>query len=384
MAYMAVLFPANQQSNVMKTVRRLLHFEIASAIAFVAFGFLALFMFFDLVDELQSVARHSEQGYQLPQALMYVTFKLPEHLYQLMPLSVLIGCIFVMARFAQSSEFTILRTGGLEPLNALSTLLRLGWLFVAITFLVGDYIAPWADKQAIQIKASYQGHLTIGHTGAWLKENQQGRLFAINVRSFDGIQHMDNIRIHEFNENGQLQAITIAEQARIQPDSWMLKKVHHKRMTPPSKSTPSAYKSESFDQLLWPTKISANMIAAAVLSPDRMRTWDLFRYMHHLSINKQNSQRYEIEFWRKVFYPLSCLVMLVLALPFAYLHFRSGQIAGHVFMGVLVGISFSLLNNVFRFVGDLQKWEPWVTAATPSLIYCAISMATFWWMVLRR
>jgi lipopolysaccharide export system permease protein len=28
-----------------------------------------------------------------------------------------------------------------------------------------------------------------------------------------------------------------------------------------------------------------------------------------------------------VFYPLSCLVMVVLALPFAYLHFRSGGIA---------------------------------------------------------
>jgi len=121
-----------------------------------------------------------------------------------------------------------------------------------------------------------------------------------------------------------------------------------------------------------------------LLTPDRMRTWELFKYMRHLSSNKQNSQRYEIEFWRKVFYPLSCLVMLVLALPFAYLHFRSGQIAGHVFGGVLAGISFSLLNNVFRFVGDLQNWEPWLTSAAPSLIYSAISLAAFWWMVLRR
>ena len=54
----------------MKTVRRLLHGEINTAVAFVAVGFLALFMFFDLVDELQSVARHAAQGYQLQQALL--------------------------------------------------------------------------------------------------------------------------------------------------------------------------------------------------------------------------------------------------------------------------------------------------------------------------
>ena len=368
----------------MKTVRRLLHGEIITAVTFVAIGFLALFMFFDLVDELQSVARHAAQGYQLQQALLYITLKIPEHLYQLLPLSVLIGCIFVMARLAQSSEFTILRTGGLDPLRALSTLLQLGVIFVGLTFLIGDYITPWADRQAIQVKAIYQGHLTIGQTGAWLKEKQQDRHFAVNVRSFDGIEHMRQIRIHEFNEAGQLLAITTAAQADIQNGQWALQEVEQKTIGENKSTNTLKYHAEKSAKALWPTEISADMVAAALLTPDRMRTWELFKYMRHLSSNNQNSQRYEIEFWRKVFYPLSCLVMLVLALPFAYLHFRSGQIAGHVFVGVLAGISFSLLNNVFRFVGDLQNWEPWLTSAAPSLIYSAISLAAFWWMVLRR
>ena len=368
----------------MKTVRRLLHGEIITAVTFVAVGFLALFMFFDLVDELQSVARHAAQGYPLQQALLYIAFKIPEHLYQLLPLSVLIGSIFVMARLAQSSEYTILRTGGLDPLRALSTLLRLGLVFVATTFLIGDYLAPWADRQAIQIKAIYQGHLTLGQTGAWLKENQDGRRFAVNVRSFDGIEHMRQIRIHEFNDQGQLLGITTAESADIQSDTWALQGVVKKSIYPDKASGSLKLESIPLKNQTWKTEISADMVAAALLTPDRMRTWELFKYMRHLSNNKQNSQRYEIEFWRKVFYPLSCLVMLVLALPFAYLHFRSGQIAGHVFGGVLAGISFSLLNNVFRFVGDLQNWEPWLTSAAPSLIYSAISLAAFWWMVLRR
>ncbi|PUE35786.1 LPS export ABC transporter permease LptG [Limnohabitans sp. Jir72] len=368
----------------MKTVRRLLYREIITAVAFVAVGFLALFMFFDLVDELQSVARHASQGYQLQQALLYIALKTPEHLYQLLPLSVLIGCIFVMARLAQSSEYTILRTGGLDPLRALGTLLQLGLALVALTFVIGDYVAPWADRQAIQIKAIYQGHLTLGQTGAWLKENQGERHFAVNVRSFDGIEHMRNVRIHEFNENGQLLGITTAEQAEILNGAWQLQQVQQKTMQIEPRSGKLQYELLPMAAQTWRTGISADMVAAALLSPERMRTWELFKYMRHLFSNKQNSQRYEVEFWRKVFYPLSCLVMLVLALPFAYLHFRTGQIAGHVFIGVLAGISFSLLNNVFNFIGVLQNWEPWLTSAAPSLIYSAISLAAFWWMVLRR
>jgi lipopolysaccharide export system permease protein len=131
----------------------------------------------------------------------------------------------------------------------------------------------------------------------------------------------------------------------------------------------------------WPTSITGDMVAAALLSPDQMKIWDLLLYTRHLSKNKQNAQQYEIQLWRKVFYPLSCLVMLTLALPFAYLHFRSGQIAGHVFGGVMAGISFYLLNNVFGHIGNLQNWVPWITSAAPSLLYTLVSLAAFAWMV---
>ena len=140
-------------------------------------------------------------------------------------------------------------------------------------------------------------------------------------------------------------------------------------------------KVSKLSSLDWPTSITADMVAAALLSPDQMQIWDLFLYTRHLSKNKHNAQQYEIQLWRKVFYPLSCLVMLTLALPFAYLHFRSGQIAGHVFGGVMAGISFYLLNNVFGHIGNLQNWVPWITSAAPSLLYTVISLGAFAWMV---
>ena len=76
--------------------------------------------------------------------------------------------------------------------------------------------------------------------------------------------------------------------------------------------------------------------------------------------------------------------MVVLALPFAYLHFRSGGIAAYVFGGVMAGISFFLLNIVFGYIGTLQHWSPWLTAAAPGLIYSMLSLAAFSWLVLRR
>lgn len=367
----------------MKTVKRLLYGEISRVVLFVALGFLALFMFFDLVAEMRALAQHADQGYQLPHALLFIAMKMPQHIYELMPITVLIGSIFVMARLAQSSEFTVLRTGGLEPWVTMATLLKLGLVFVAMTFFIGDYVAPWAARQAQQIKAPFVGPLTTGLTGAWLREKQMGEQYAVNVRRFDGIGQMQDVRIHAFNDRGQLMSITTARQAQIELGQWQLREVEEKTILVDN-ANQTQFKSVKLVSKAWPTEISSDMVAAALLSPDRMSTWELFAYMRHLSANNQNAQRYEIAFWRKVFYPLSCLVMLVLALPFAYLHFRSGQITGHVFGGVLAGISFSLLNNVFSFIGNLQNWQPLLTSAAPALIYSAVSLAAFWWMVLRR
>lgn len=367
----------------MKTIRKLIHGEINKAVSFVALGFLCLFVFFDIVDQLQALNRFATSGYQFNHAVMYVILLVPGHLYELLPLSVLIGSIFVMARFAQSSEFTILRTGGLGPWQALASLFKLGLIFVALTFVVGDYVAPVANRHAQLLKAKFQGRITVGQTGAWLKEKQKDLNFAVNVSAMNSDGQLAQIRIHAFTPEGRLQYITSAPTAQLANNEWVLFHAEQRHYNVNGQSSPRI-DIQRFAQLHWPTDISAEMVGAALLSPDRMQTLDLFQYMRHLDANGQNSQRYEIEFWRKVFYPLSCLVMLSLALPFAYLHFRSGHITGYVFGGVMAGISFYLLNNVFGFMGNLNNWQPWLTSAAPALIYSAISLATFGWLVLRQ
>jgi lipopolysaccharide export system permease protein len=391
----------------MKTIRRLIYREVLLSIAVVTLGFLGLFFFFDVVDELQAVGRYGAQGYTLSAALLYVTLLIPSHLYELLPIVVLIGTIFVMARFAQSSEYTILRTSGLGPWRALRTLLVLGMGFVVLTFACGDYLAPWSDRYAQLLKSRFQGNITTGQTGAWLKERQQDNSYAVNIASIAPNGDLLGLKIFEFDAKGALLTQTLAPKASFGPDgAWLLENADRRDFAvAPLSATPSDIPSimpsalpqatvapqtraqigrSVVPSFRWPTEITAEMVSVALLKPERMATLDLFRYMRHLNDNGQSAQRYEIEFWKKVFYPLACLVMVVLALPFAYLHFRTSGITTYVFGGVMVGISFFLANNVLGHIGTLRHWQPWLTAAAPGMIYSLVSLAAFTWLVLRR
>jgi lipopolysaccharide export system permease protein len=364
----------------MKTLRRLIYLEVVQAVAFVSLGFLALFFFFDFVDELPNLGR-GVQPYRMTQALLVVGLRLPAHLYELLPIAVLIGTIFVMARFAQSSEYTILRTSGLGPWRALRTLLVLGLGFVVLTFAVGDYVAPFANRQSELLKARMNGAISLGTTGAWLKERQRYSSFNVNVKSLLPDGRMLNVRIFEADSRGFLVSITEADRGVFEEGAWQLQDL---RRTEFNSADPNRVQQAFLPKLRWPTEITQEMVSVALLKPERMSTIALFQYIRHLEANAQSAQRYEIEFWRKVFYPLSCVVMVVLALPFAYLHFRSGGITSYVFGGVLIGISFFLLNNVFGYIGNLHNWVPWLAAGAPGILYTLLSLGAFGFLVLRR
>ena len=388
----------------MKTIRQLLYKETFISIAFVAMGFLALFFFFDLVDELPHIGKSFAGGmfgtYQIQHALLYLALLIPNHLYELLPIAVLIGGVFVMARFAHSSEFTILRTSGLGPGLALRLMLVLGAALVAITFVIGDYVAPLADKTSQLLKARYLGQISIGQTGAWLKEKKGNKSYAVNVSAMSANTVMLNVRVFEFDTAGSILSTTHAKEAVFENDnSWTLKNVRksdyaidgragnassNSTKDATAKTKTASIKQSQLERYRWPTELNANMVTVALLKPDRMGTLDLYQYIRHLDANKQVAQLYEIQFWKKVFYPLSCIVMLVLALPFAYLHFRSGGITAYVFGGVMVGISFFVLNNIFDYFGNLLAWNPLFTAAAPSMVYLLLSLVAFSALVFKR
>ena len=380
----------------MKTVRRLIYGEVLGAIALVAMGFLALFFFFDLVDELQYLGRNNGLSsaadvYQIRHSLLYVVLLVPNHLYELLPISVLIGTIFVMSRLAQSSEYTILRTSGLDPWRALKLLLALGAFFVMLSFVVGDYVAPASERLAQLLKGRYQDRITVGQTGAWLKEKQGNASYVVNVKALTPDNAMQGVRIFEFDAKGLITSTTQAPLATFASDNtWRLQQPARTDFVVPTTADPTTATAmaqvnrTTQNSTAWRTDLTAEMVSVALLKPERMGTIDLYNYVRHLDANGQTAQRYEIEFWKKVFYPLSCFVMVMLALPFAYLHFRSSGIASYVFAGVMIGISFFLLNNVFGYIGNLRNWQPWLAAATPGLIYMAVSMGAFGWLVLRR
>jgi lipopolysaccharide export system permease protein len=120
------------------------------------------------------------------------------------------------------------------------------------------------------------------------------------------------------------------------------------------------------------------LLNVLIVVPERMSVTKLYKYTQHLSANRQKTERYEIAMWKKVFYPVATLVMMALALPFAYMHARFGMVGIKVFLGILLGIFFHMLNSLFSHIGLLQEWPPITAAIVPSATFLLAAIAMMW------
>lgn len=354
----------------MKIYRKYLGREVAASTLLVLAAFLSLFGFFDTINELKDVG---QSGYQLHHALAFVALRLPGRIYELMPVAVLIGTLSALSTLARHSEITVLRASGLSTRRLLTGLFQVAGVFALLTFLIGEFVAPPAERAAQQLRLKAIGSV-VGQelrTGLWIKDDRS----FINVRTVLPDTRLEGVRIYEFDDRAQLRSVSeAAEGEYLPPDSWRLKGVVQTLLDG------NAARVERKPEMLWRSALNPDILSVLLVKPESMSLLNLIAYIKHLSENKQNTQHYEIALWKKLVYPLAALVMVALALPFGYTHDRVAGVSLKIFAGVMIGIFFHMLNGLFSSLGVINSWSPFSSALAPSALFLLAAMGMIWWV----
>lgn len=340
---------------------------MATALVFIAL--LMLFAFFDLVEQMKDLGRG---GYQLRHILLHVLLSAPNHVYELFPIAALIGTLFALAQLVASSEYTVMRASGVSLGRMAGVLCAVGGIFGVMTFAVGEFVAPPAEQFAQRLRSQAISGIVAQEfrSGLWIKD---GTAF-VNVTEVAPTGELHGIRIYEFDEKYRLQTLRQAASATYQGGNrWMLMGVAQTTFDQ-LKTRVSAH-----DRMDWRSVLEPALLNVLLIKPEKMSAWSLHSYSQHLKENRQKALRYEIAFWTKLLYPAAVLVMMVLALPFAYFQSRQGGVGAKIFAGIMLGLAFHFLNRLFGHLGLLNDWPPFASAVTPMLMFFGMALTMMWW-----
>lgn len=322
---------------------------------------LTLFNLFTFSDELKDLGKGS---YGLKEILQYLALTSPRVFYELIPSAALLGSLFVVGAMANNREVIAMRAAGLSIFWIIRSVMLAGVILVIMAVLVGEFIAPEAERAAQLIKTTSQKNEIVMSSkyGLWLREDNT----FINVRKVHENGALSDIYSYETNDQGNLVSMNYSEYATyLAKGAWRMDRVKMTNVL----SQPIS--SGEINQLDWKTTIDPNLLKIVVVKPENMSLYDLYMYIHFLKDNNQKSDTFELAFWSRAINPLITFVMLMVSIPFVIGIKRGIGTGGRIMIGIVIGMTFNIFDKIAGHVGLVYGYDPMFMAILPSaIVFC--------------
>jgi lipopolysaccharide export system permease protein len=327
-----------------------------------------LFLFFMFIDQTDDIG---EGDYTALVALYYVALQAPRWIYELFPVSVLLGTLIGLGILANNNELSVMRAAGVSVFSIGAAVVKVVLLLLVPIMLIDDYLTPQAMQSANNLRSIAKHGLPAlqsGRTTFWLRDG--ARFIHINEVRPNGALHA--VSIYEFNPQRELHSMSYAATASYQDSQWH---VHDIVQTIPSEHH---IDTAAYTEMFWESNISPEILNILVLKPDTLSFMELYTYIKYLHDNQQHAAQYELELWLKIIYPVTTVTMILLALPFVFGVLRSVAIGQRILAGAMLGVGFHIFNETVTNMGLFYHLSPLVSAILPTLLFLSTALLLLW------
>jgi lipopolysaccharide export system permease protein len=274
-------------------------------------------------------------NYSLTTAITYVAWTIPRRSYQLFGAAAVLGGVIGLGALAPTSELTALRAAGWSKRRLAGSALVLVAIVTIPVMWIGDRLGPAAEMRAqgIAVGAKSQDLVVTNNTGMWARDGQtllnakQGRVLKRGIELID-------VRLYRFDPEGRLLSITRGALATHEQGSWIFSDVTEFRFEEQAVTTTAS------DRWAWKSALDPQLLSLSIVQPRYQRLSDLRGHIAYLTRNDLDASAFESAFWSRIFYPLSVLAPLMLALPLVFGTLRSGGFGKRLFLGIIVAVAY--------------------------------------------
>lgn len=340
-----------------RILRRYFFLAIAGTTLLVLAVLLSLGAFIQFIGELNDIGTGD---YGLPQALVWILLKLPNVLFQMLPIATLLGALLGLGNLASRSEFIVLRAAGISPAGLARAAGMTGIVLAAAALVLGEAVGPPLERYARQFRAEAkygQAGLDTGRS-AWIRDGNT----LLNVVAPTGEPGVGGVYLFRKGDDGWLDSVGRADSIHVEADgSWVLDNYAESRFVEAGveagpRGSPAL------------RGLNPDLLGLAEVRDETLSGAALFRYIRYLQQNGLESRRYEVAFWARISTALAVAVMCVLAVPFVLGALRSGGAGARMLTGLGIGLAWFLMARTLTDGGAVWGLPPLLVAWLPTAL----------------
>jgi LPS export ABC transporter permease LptG/LPS export ABC transporter permease LptF len=339
----------------------------------VLFGFVLMMLVFTVFELLGDILRN-----HIPLTMVgdYLVNLTPSMLYQIAPLAVLIAVLVTFGVLNRNSELIAMKATGISLYRLVVPIVSIAAILAVSLFLFDEFYLPQANRKQEALRNLIKGKppQTFLHPEHdWIfgqtHPGEPDRIFYYQFFDSESNQFA-NLSVFEFDPaTFQLSRRIFAARATWNPDSgnsdsgsgyWLFQNGWQRDMDGANSIQYREFKNTTFAEI----HEDPGYFKKESLQSQEMNFGQLDAYISDLSQSGFDTMRLRVELWHKLAYPLVCLVMAALAIPFAMSMGRRGSLTG---IAVAIGVAlvyfvvdgfFGALGNVNYLPAALAAWSP--------------------------
>lgn len=314
-----------------------------------------------IIDETAKISRN----YHFTDVLIYVGTLLPSRIYEYMPFASLIGCLIGLGLLAANSEVIVMRAAGVSPMRIVGFVIKPVLLFILLSMAIGEYFSPYLD----QLAEGKRGYLLKGESaqdsasGPWNREGNEFMHF--NAVFPGGVVY--GVTRYQFNDDRQIEEASFSSRAtyNVSEGYWMEENVSVTRFLQNSTET------QKLITRRWDSELTPGVLSLNILPADSLSIESLYNYIRFLSLQNTDTAGYEVAFWRKVLQPLIILGLVLIGISFVFGPLRDSTMGFRIFIGVVLGISFRILQDMLGPLSVVFEFPPLMAVLAP-VLFCFV------------
>lgn len=155
--------------------------------------FVILFILNDVYNDISTFLEANASGKEI---IAYLAYKLPGNIRFILPISMLLGCMWTMAAFGKNLEITAMRASGVSLFRCSATIFAFGMIVTAVNIYFNEALVPATERKAEMIYAVSADNRRYVQSLLAYRSNDMRRHWLF--KTFNGMGDQDFVTVKTF------------------------------------------------------------------------------------------------------------------------------------------------------------------------------------------
>jgi lipopolysaccharide export system permease protein len=352
------------------------------------FAFNMLFLISNLINKMGDMIDAKATFFQ---SAYYFMLKQPQAIVFVLPITLLLSCMYAMAKLGMNNEITAMRASGISLFRCGFSIYCVGFLVTCVHFIFTDGLAPECTREAL----IYRKTLSVGPD--YLRNQTRMLMYRSPnnqrtwlVEDFVSKKEQKDVQIKRYDEEGVLEAELSAKVAKYTSETgWQfydadyvkyqglqLKKAFSAKtigqkkeiIVPVTKHYKIVDSSSPIYKELGNITETPTDIFNSIKPPEEMPSSEIIRVLRNSQdLPPQTTNLYKTLLYSRYAMPWVCLFSVFLGVPLAGSNERRG-IMMSVISAIGVIVVYTVVSQVFNVLGNRGYLPAFIAGTGPTIV----------------